>query len=93
MTAKDSDNALKKSEFLVELLQLFAKHGLVNEIALRNSMIREEHQESKARGERLKDFIVKAADKYCLSEKSIDAIIYSTHKPKKLYRAIGTEST
>lgn len=82
MTVKDLDNALMNPDFTIELLQLFAKYGLVNEIALRNSMIRKEHQESKLTGERNKDFMERMAAKYFISEKSVDSIIYYSTKHK-----------
>lgn len=91
MNVKDLDNALMDPNFTVELFRLLARYGLVNEIALRNSIIRKEYQESKTRGERLQEFMSRAADKYCLSEKSVDAIIYSTHKSKRLNHSLGQE--
>lgn len=69
-------------DFTIELLQLFAKYGLVNEIALRNSMIRKEHQEAKLNGEKNKDFMERMAAKYFISEKAVDSIIYYSNKHK-----------
>lgn len=63
-------------DFAIELLELFSKYGLVNEVAVRNSKIRKEYFEAKEHGENLGDFMTKAAEKYYLSEKQIDSILY-----------------
>ena len=70
-------------DFMVDLLHLFARYGLVNEIALRNSIIRKEHQESKAKGELNKDFMERMASKFYLSAKTIDSILYANGNKKK----------
>ncbi|HCY77750.1 MAG TPA: hypothetical protein DHV28_17705 [Ignavibacteriales bacterium] len=82
MKTKILDDPLKDAELTMNILQLFAKYGLVNDIALRNSIIRKNYQGSKARGERIYDFIIKTAEEYSLSEKSVNAIIYCTQKHK-----------
>lgn len=82
MKTKILDNPLKDAELTMDILQLFAKYGLVNDIALRNSTIRKNYQESKVRGERISDFITKTAEQYSLSEKSVSAIIYCKEKNK-----------
>jgi len=86
VNAKELDNALMNPDFTIELLQIFARYGLVNEIALRNSMIRKEHHASKASGERNQDFMIRMAKKYFITEKSIDSIIYRSHKHKNFLK-------
>lgn len=86
MKTKILDDPLKDAELTEDIHHLFAKYGLVNDIALRNSTIRKNYQEAKARGERIQDFIIKTADEYSLSEKSVNAIIYCTQKHKNNFK-------
>ena len=82
MKKKNLETALKDAELTMDLLHLFAKYGLVNEIDLRNSIIRKEHKEAKLRGERIQDFIIRMAEKYFISETNIDSIIYIRNNSK-----------
>ena len=86
MTVKDIDNALMNPDLAIDLLQLLAKYGLVNDIALRNSIIRKEHHDSKLNGERGQDFMERMAAKYFISEKTVDSIIYNSHKDKHILK-------
>ncbi len=76
MNVKEIDNALMNPDFAIELLQLFARYGLVNGLALRNSLIRKEYNEAKQRDEHIGDFIERTAAKYFISPKNIEYVLY-----------------
>lgn len=91
MNIKETENALMNPDFVIEILTLFAKYGLVNEVAVRNSLIRKEYYGAKESGKNLKDFRYYLAEKYLLSDKQIEAIIYGTTKLKTNIKVLNPD--
>jgi len=60
----------------LDLLNVFAKHGIVSENSIRNELIKNEFLELKEKGLRPKDAREQLSDKYFLGLKSIEKIIY-----------------
>ena len=82
MNNKEVENIFLNPDFLVRLLDLFKEFGLVNDVAVRNAMIRKEWIEAKQNGTPNKDFLINAAEKYFLSEKQIEYVIYGPAREK-----------
>lgn len=80
MDAKEIHNVFTDPEFVVDILNVFNKYGIVSDIELRNAMIRKEWIESKQNGEPNKDFVERTASKYFRSPKNIEFIIYGKKK-------------
>ena len=76
MNVKDINNVFLSPEFIIEFLLLLNKFDLVDDISVRNAIIRKEWIEGKQRGETIADFMSRMANKFCLSEKAIDTILY-----------------
>lgn len=91
MKPKVLANALKDAELTMDILHLCAKYGLVNEIALRNSIIRKEYHEAKLNGERIQDFMIRMGKKYFCSPKTISTILYDSGNRKKRSQIACTE--
>lgn len=60
----------------LDLLNVFAKHGIVSENSIRNELIKNEFLELKRKGFRPKEAREQFSDKYFLGLKSIEKIIY-----------------
>ena len=75
MNVKEIDSVFNP-DFIVHLLSLLNQFQLIDDISLRNALIRKEWLECKQRGLPNKEFIIQAADKFCLSEKAIESILY-----------------
>jgi len=57
-------------------IERFRKLGLIDEIALRNYFIRKEFEELRDKKIKVKDAILLLAEKYHLSESSINMVVY-----------------
>ncbi len=84
MNVKDINNVFLNPDFVVQLLVLLNQYELIDDISLRNALIKKEWMDGKKTGELTKVFMERAADKYCLSEKAIDAIIYRNSGKKTI---------
>jgi hypothetical protein len=78
--AKEIHNVFTDPEFVVDILNVFNKYGIVSDIELRNAQIRKEWIESKQNGEANKDFVERSAAKYFRSPKNIEFILYGKKK-------------
>jgi len=70
-------------DFHIDLLRVFVKHKMVPEIVLRDELVRREYQNLINNGHdktKLGEIRKLLADKFCLSEKSIEVIIYETRR-------------
>lgn len=67
-----------KDKHIINLngVERFRKLGLIDEIALRNYFIRKEFEELRDRKVKVKDAIILLAEKYHLSESSINMVVY-----------------
>lgn len=63
---------------MIDLIEIekYRKLGLIDEIALRNYLIRKEFEELRAEKIKSMDVLDMLADKHCLSVSSINTIIY-----------------
>ncbi len=84
MNVKEIDNIFLDPGFIVQFLELLNQYGLIDDISLRNALIRKEWIESKQKGEQNKIFKERTADKYFISEKAVEAVLYASclHKSK-----------
>ena len=82
MNVKDINNVFLNPDFIVQLLGLLNQYELIDDISLRNALIRKEWKESKETVESNKVFIERAANKYCLSEKAIEKVLYKNSGQK-----------
>lgn len=73
-------NVFADPDFVVDILGVLNKYGIVSDIEIRNAMIRKEHSEAKEKGENISDFIKNAAEKYYRSPKNIEFILYGKKK-------------
>lgn len=80
MDAKEIKNVFTDPDFVVDILNVFNKYGIVSDIELRNAQIRKEWIESKQSGEANRDFVERTAIKYFRSPKNIEFIIYGKKK-------------
>lgn len=80
MDAKEIHNVFTNPEFVVDILNVFNKYGIVSDIELRNALIRKEYNEAKGKGENVGEFIEKTAAKYYRSPKNIEFILYGKKK-------------
>lgn len=83
MNVKDINDVFLNPTFIVQLLGLLNKYELLDDISLRNALIRKEWIESKQKGELNKDFMERMANKFYLSAKTIDSILYANGNKKK----------
>jgi len=65
-----------KDELHIDLLEVFVKHNIVSQTSLRNEKIRYEYKKMKENGMKAKDARSFLADKYFLSEKNIESVLY-----------------
>jgi len=65
-----------KDEMHLELLEVFVKHNVVPDIVLRNERIRLEYAKMKDDGIKPKTARANLAEKYFISEKSVETILY-----------------
>lgn len=79
MNVKEINNAFNP-EFVVELLSLLNKHGIISDIEIRNAMIRKEYFEAKSKGENIKVFMEKKASEIHRSVKAVDYILFGKKK-------------
>ena len=77
-----------KDELHIDLLEVFVKHHVVPETALRNEKIRMEYKKMKTDGIKPKEARAKLAEKYFTSEKNIETILYSRRNNYELSNAI-----
>lgn len=82
MNNKEINNVFLNPDFLVKLMDLFQEYGLVNEVAVRNALIRKDWIEARRKGISNNDFIISCAEKYFLSEKSIESVLYGQSREK-----------
>jgi hypothetical protein len=73
-----------KEELHIDLLEVFVKHQLVPEISLRNEKIRMEYRQMKEEGIKPKDARFSLAEKYFISEKNIESILYKKRNSYEL---------
>lgn len=76
-------NTQLSDDLLLDLFKVLASHNLISENALRDATIKKEFSELRATGKRVFDIMEELGDKHCLSEKSIDRIVYPGNKIKK----------
>jgi hypothetical protein len=69
-----------KDELHIDLLEVFVKHRIVPQISLRNEKIRHEYKTMKEEGVKPKDARASLAEKYYVSEKNIESILYPRRK-------------
>lgn len=79
MNVKELNNAFSP-EFVVDLLDLLNKHGLVNDNEKRNAIIRKEYFEAKAKGENIGVFMELKAKEINRSIKTVDYILFGRKK-------------
>lgn len=82
MNVKEINSAFSP-EFVVELLGILNKHGIISDIEIRNAIIRKEYYEAKARGDNIGEFIEKKANEICRSTKAVDYILFGQQKKMK----------
>lgn len=66
-----------KDELHIDLLEVFVKHQIVPVISLRNERIRLEYKRMKEEGIKPKEARRSLAEKYYISEKNIESILYT----------------
>lgn len=69
-----------KDELHIDLLEVFVKHRIVPQISLRNEKIRHEYKTMKEEGIKAKTARALLAEKYFVSEKNIESILYGRKK-------------
>jgi hypothetical protein len=69
-----------KDELHIDLLEVFVKHRIVPMISLRNERIRQEYKTMKDEGIKAKNARIFLSEKYFLSEKNIESILYGKRK-------------
>ena len=69
-----------KDELHIDLLEVFVKHRIVPQISLRNEKIRCEYKTMKEEGVKPKAARASLAEKYFISEKNIESILYGRRK-------------
>ncbi len=74
------------SDFDIEIVEVCVKHEVVPESVLRNMRIRKDFHALRAAGKMAKEILIILSEKYFLSEKSIDAIVYQTSGMGKKHR-------
>lgn len=72
-----------KDELHIDLLEVFVKHKIVPEISLRNERIRQEYREMKESGIKPKYARASLAEKYYVSEKNLESILYTRKRTKE----------
>jgi len=65
-----------KEEFVIDLLTVCSKHGIVPDTAIRNFKVKQDYKKFKAEGMTGKDSREKLSEKYFTSEKNIEFILY-----------------
>jgi len=83
MNVKDINNVFLNPNFIIQMMFVLNQYGLIDDITLRNALIRKEWIDNKNNGEPNKEFLEKAAEKYCLSTKAIESILYSDRGKNK----------
>lgn len=76
MNVKDIDNVFFNPNFIIQMMSVLNQYELIDDVTLRNALIRKEWIDNKNNGEPNKDFLEKAAAKYCISTKTIESILY-----------------
>lgn len=71
---------IMKDELHIDLLEVFVKHRIVPQISLRNERIRHEYKAMKDEGIKAKAARIFLSEKYFLSEKNIESILYGKRK-------------
>lgn len=83
MNVKEIDNVFLNPVFIVKLLILLREFDLLDDVSIRNALIRKEWIESKHKSEANKDFMERIAAKHNISVKTIDSILYGKGGKKK----------
>lgn len=78
------DELSSPEDFYLDLLRVFVKYGLMSELVLRDALIRKDHHDlcktMKHKG-KIRELL---ADKYAMSVKNIEVIIYQSCKKKRV---------
>lgn len=68
---------------VVELLEVFGRHGIVSPLVVRNAKIRYEFKMLRAEGRKSKWIREFLAERYFVSEKTVEGIIYMKEDPPR----------
>lgn len=73
-----------KDEILIELMEVLEKHGLIGFTQLRNAKMRHDFKELRRSGRRSKAIKEYLAEKYFVSIKTVDGVVYDKKLNEKM---------